>query len=198
MSKSKFLMAQKLQKVQVSLMEEEIHSSQLKVLLPLIFKKCLEEKMTFWFSFLEDACVLNLRDVEHENTELNIRYAYHNIPIDAAKLDYYKETLLINAFLITKSPIEFKLNMDNVSISTGKTDNERDTDSIPKEVTTILDSDEVMPKSIRKAVEKIQKKGISVTPEAIRNHLPLSKMSTSNRIECNKYLKKMEEKYDFS
>lgn len=177
MSQSKFIMAQKLQRVQVALMEEEISSTQLNFLLPLIFKKCLEENMTFWFNFLEDACVLNLRDVEHENTELNIRYAYSTMPIDENKIDYYKETLLINAFLITKS---------SVNINVASSENTEDE-------TQILNSDEVMPKSIRKAIEKIQKKGIPVTPEAIRNHLPLSKMSTSNRIECNRYLKKMME-----
>lgn len=174
MSQSKFIMAQKLQRVQVALMEEEISSTQLNILLPLIFKKCLEENMTFWFNFLEDACVLNLRDVEHENTELNIRYAYQHIPFDDEKQSYYKESLLINTFLITKETI-------TVASSAPKEDE-----------TQLLDSDEVMPKSIRKAIEKIQKKGIPVTPEAIRNHLPLSKMSTSNRIECNRYLKKME------
>lgn len=187
MSQSKFIMAKKLQRVQIALMEEEISSTQLNVLLPLIFKKCIKENMTFWFNFLEDACVLNLRDVEHENTELNIRYAYpggySTMPIDENKISYYKETLLINAFLITKKPVEFKLNMDNVTIASSATSEDE---------TQILDSDELMPKSIRKAIEKIQKKGIPVTPEAIRNHLQLSKMSTSSRIECNRYLKKME------
>ena len=176
MSKSKFIMAQKLQRVQVALMEEEISSTQLNVLLPLIFKKCLEEKMTFWFNFLEDACVLNLRDVEHENTELNIRYAYTNVPLSEQEVDIFKETLLINAFLITSSSV--KLN-----VASSKTEDE----------TLIIDNDEIMPPEIRKAIERIQKKGMPVTPNAIRNHLSLSKMSTGDRITCNRYLKKMKE-----
>ncbi|MBQ6350245.1 MAG: hypothetical protein IJI42_04885 [Methanobrevibacter sp.] len=176
MSNSKFIMAKKLQRVQVALMEEKISSTQLQVLLPLIFKKCLKENMTFWFNFLEDACVLNLRDVEHENTELNIRYAYPSVPLGEKGLDKFKETLLVNAFLITKSSV--KVNVAS---------------SAREEETRIIDSDEVMPASIRKAIEKIQKKGIPVTVDTIRNHLQLSKMSTSNRIECNRYLKKMEE-----
>lgn len=80
MSNSKFIMAKKLQRVQVALMEEKISSTQLQVLLPLIFKKCLKENMTFWFNFLEDAC-----DMEN-----------------------YKLQVLLNAFLITpgENPIE--------------------------------------------------------------------------------------------
>ena len=159
-------------------------STQLNVLLPLIFKKCLEEKMTFWFNFLEDACVLNLRDVEHENTELNIRYAYQHIPFDDEKQSYYKESLLINTFLITKTPIEFKLNMDNVTIAS----------SAQKEETqSIKESNAVPPASIRTVIDMLEKNNEPVTKKSIQNYLQMDKMSTDNRRRCIAYLRSMEE-----
>ena len=75
MSTSKFIMACKLSNVQQKLMAVTIEDMSLDGLLPLIYKECLKENLTFWFNFMEDACVLNLRDIEHENHELNIRYA---------------------------------------------------------------------------------------------------------------------------
>lgn len=186
MSTSKFTMAQKLQKVQVALMEDEISSTQLQVLLPLIFKKCLEEKMTFWFNFLEDACVLNLRDVEHENTELNIRYAYQHIPFDDEKLSYYKESLLINTFLITKKPYEFKLDMDNVTIASSV--EEETLDEPP-----IKESKLVPPTSIRTVIDMLEKNKEPVTRKSIQKYLQMDKMSTDNRRRCIAYLKSMEE-----
>lgn len=172
MSNSKFVMAQKLQRVQLALMNTEISETSLDVLLPLIFQECCKEKLTFWFNFLEDCIVLNLRDVEHENYELNIRCAYQSTPLDARKEDYYKEAVLINAFLITKKST--KINSDK---------NERG----------IISSDEVMPQAIRIAIDKLKAKGVPVTPEAILNHLPTGEMSNDHRIKCNKYLKKMKE-----
>lgn len=175
MSQSKFCMARKLQKVQVSLMEEEISSTQLTVLLPLIFKKCIEEKMTFWFNFLEDACVLNLRDVEHENTELNIRYAYSDVPFDEKKMTSYKEKILINAFLVTESQVEIN------SVSS------------VKEETPIKESKLVPPTSIRTVMEMLEKNNEPVTRKSIQKYLQMDKMSTDNRRRCIAYLKSMEE-----
>ena len=49
-----------------------------------------------------------------------------------------------------------------------------------------------MPAHISKAIEKIQAKGIPVTIEAIKNHLPRKEMSNDSLIKCNKYLNEME------
>lgn len=171
MSASKFVMAKKLQRVQLALMDEKISETSLDVLLPIIFEQCYKENLTFWFSFLEDCVVLNLRDVEHENYELNIRYTYPTARLGEDQFDHYKECVLINAFLITKKHEE--VNSD-------------------KEI-DIISGDGVVPQPIRVAIESLRKKGVPVTPEGIMNHLPLGEMSNNNRMQCNKYLKKMKE-----
>ena len=168
MSESKRFMASKLSVVQQSLMGYDFESLSLNNILPIIFKECIKENLTFWFSFVENTAVLNLRDTTHENYELNIRL-YTSKPIDC---DVLKETLLINTFLITpKSIVEFQ----------------------SKKETPIITGDKPVPQHIRKAIDTITAKGIPVNPETIRNHLPLGKMSTSARLECNKYLKQMED-----
>jgi len=83
----------------------------------------------------------------------------------------------MNTFLITK---------DNVSVSNVASSKKQE------EETLIISGDKPVPPHIRKAIDKIQSKGIPVTREAIQNHLPLGKMSTSARLECNKYLKEMD------
>ena len=95
MSQSKFIMAKKLCKVQKRLMEVKIEEFTLENLLPLIFQECLKENLTFWFNFIEDAAVLNLRDVEHENYELNIRHHYANAPLSQENIDAVKLNLLV-------------------------------------------------------------------------------------------------------
>lgn len=173
MSQSKFVMAKKLCHVQQSLMGMEFEDTNLQSILPIIFRECIKEKLTFWFSFIEQTAVLNLRDVEHENYELNIRQYYEG----GAKLETLKRDLLINTFLIVEKGVD-AFNDKPVP----------DTDSKP----IISNDDKVMPKHIRKAIETIEAKGIPVTREAIQHHLPLGEMSTSARMECNKYLKEME------
>ena len=69
MSESKFIMAKKLAIIQRRLMGMNITESDYDSLLPLIFKECIKDNLTFWFNFMEDAAVLNLRDIEHENYE---------------------------------------------------------------------------------------------------------------------------------
>lgn len=171
MSESKRFMAEKLSVVQQSLMGMSFEDTSLQSLLPIIFKECIKENLTFWFSFIENTGVLNLRDTLHENYELNIRlYTSNN-----EDLDTLKENLLINTFLITKE------STSNIASSAKN-----------EEVTHhLISNDKPVPKHISKAIEKIQAKGIPVTKEAIKNHLPLKEMSSSARLECNRYLKNM-------
>lgn len=176
MSKSKFIMARRLVRVQKNLMSKTINEDTLDGLISLIFKECLKEKLTFWFNFLENEVVLNLRDIEHENYELNIRQHY----TETDKPDDLKKMVLVNTFLITKNSVEFE--HSNEASSQKKSDE-----------THIISGDKPVPPHIREAIEKIQAKGIPVTPETIRNHLPTKEMSTNATIQCNNYLKKMME-----
>lgn len=176
MSHSKFIMAKKLHNVQKRLMGNTINEATLDGLLSLIFKEGSKEKLTFWFNFLENEIVLNLRDIEHENYELNIRQHY----TETAKTDDLKKMVLVNTFLITKNSVEFE--SSNEASSQKKSDE-----------THIISGDKPVPPHIREAIEKIQAKGIPVTPETIQNHLPTGKMSTNATIQCNNYLKKMKE-----
>lgn len=179
MSTSKFIMATKLARVQKRLMELTINDDSLDGLIPLIFKECLKEDLTFWFNFLENEVVLNLRDIGHENYELNIRQ-YHGNTDD---WDSLKKMVLTNTFLITKKPV--LLNED------GNASSEKTLHG--DEGNTIISSDQPVPKHVRDAITRIQDKGIPVTPETIRNHLPTGQMSTSEVMKCNKYLKEMKE-----
>jgi len=176
MSESKRVMADHLSVVQSSLMGMSFESLTLDSLLPIIFKECLKENLTFWFNYVENSLVLNLRDIRFENYELNIRYHYQPTNNDES-IDDVKLQLLMNTFLITK---------DNVSVSNVASSKKQE------EETLIISGDKPVPPHIRKAIDKIQSKGIPVTREAIQNHLPLGKMSTSARLECNKYLKEMD------
>lgn len=176
MSESKLVMARKLHNVQRRLMNADIEDIEdLDVLIPLIFKECADEGLCFWFSFLEDTVILNLRDVDHDNWELNIRYHYHNKELSC---DSLKLIVLKNVFLLTNAS----------SAVTGEV-NTKDTGNNE----FIVSGDKPVPKAIRDAIDTIKAKGIPVTPEAINNHLPTGKMSTSQVMECNNYLKKMKE-----
>ena len=179
MSNSKFIMAQKLQNVQVSLMAEEITEFGLSDLLQLIYQKCYEENLTFWFNFLEDSCVLNLRDVEHENTELNIRYAYPSIPLDMEHINYFKEMILRNAFLLTSNSVTISMPNDKAVA-----------EEEPEKITM---TDDVPPASIRAVMDMLEKNGEPINKKSIQQYLQLGRMSTENRRKCIAYLKNMEE-----
>lgn len=178
---SKVIMACKLHEVQKNLMGKKFESLTLDHILPLIFKECNKQNMTFWFNFLEEACVLNLRDTRHENYELNIRYAYENAPINIEKINKYKLILLINTFLITSNPID-------VVASSAKKEKTNKQENKP-----IQESNLVPPRAIRAAMDTIKGRGDKVTKKAIEHELQLDKMSIDNRRQCIAYLKDMKE-----
>ena len=191
MSHSKFVMSKRLQKVQLDLMQEEISETSYDVLLPLIFKKCYENNLTFWFNFLEDAAVLNLRDVEHENYELNIRHYYANAPLSQENIDAIKLNLLVNAFLVINRKVVIDLPVKNEGPQ-----NQMDKTQPKKEVKhekPIKQSNAVPPTSIRTVIDMLEKNGEPVTRKSIQKYLQLDKMSTDNRRRCIAYLKSMEE-----
>ena len=168
----------KLSRVQQKLMGMEISSVDLEDLLPLIFKECLEENLMFYFNFIENACVLNLRDLSDENLELNVRLYYPNDPgdISCKKL---KEQVLLNAFLLTKKS-------NTVEIVSSASEETQD-------VKPIQESNIVPPRAIRAAMEVIEKRGETPTKNLIEKELQLDKMSTDNRRQCIAYLKDMKE-----
>ena len=181
MSQSKFIMAKKLQKVQLDLMQMEISKISYDVLLPLIFKKCYENNLTFWFNFLEDAAVLNLRDVEHENYELNIRHHYANAPLSQENIDAIKLNLLVNAFLVTTAKEVIDMPMkENPELNKAQEK-------------PIKESNLVPPTSIRTVIDMLEKNGEPVTRQSIQQYLQMDKMSSDNRRRCIAYLKSMEE-----
>lgn len=180
---SKQSMYKKLQCVQSALMEETIEDYSLQSLLPLIFKYCSDNNITFWFNFIEDHAVLNLRDVSQENMELNIRYSFRGGPVlDVTRaedtLEFIKVTVLKNAFLLTDNPVK--------SIEITSSD-----DVAPEE--PIIKSETVPPTSIRTVIDMLQKNGEPVNKRSIQKYLQLDKMSSDNRSKCIAYLKSMEE-----
>lgn len=181
MSESKFRMAQKLFKVQMALMNEKIQDFNLDSLIPLIFQKCYEENIAFWFNLFQNEIVLNLRDIGHENYELNIRYYYEGIP----DIDSLKIQVLINAFNLTGNKVILENNEDSSALHKDETQD-----------VGIISSNHPTPKHITEAIKTIQSKGIPVTPEAIHNHLPWDQMSSNSKIKCNKYLKDMKKQME--
>lgn len=183
MSPSKKVMAMKLCNVQKRLMEQDIESSTVEYLIPLIFKECLRENLTFWFSFLEDCAILNLRDIVHENYELNIRYHYTTAPLSAERIDAVKSELLMNVFLITKAATDvIGDKKENVKEATGAT----------AHFYNIRDSNIVPPTPIRIAIEECEKKNEEVTRKNLENKLNLGQMTQEKRRQCIAYLKSME------
>ncbi|MBO6274813.1 MAG: hypothetical protein J6M91_04625 [Methanobrevibacter sp.] len=182
MSESKRIMARKLYNVQRVLMDMEIQDFSLESLTSLIFNECSKENLCFWFNFIEETCVLNLRDIHHENYELNTRVHYDNALFNGISVDDLKVMAFKNTFLLTEN----KVLLEN---------NEASSENITKEETSdakIISGDKVTPIPIRKAIEKIKGKGIDVTKEAIKNHVPWSQLSTDQMIKCTNYLNQME------
>ena len=165
----------KLSKVQERLMEKEISSLCLEDLLPLIFKECLKENLVFYFNFVENACVLNLRDKSTDNLELNIRLYYSDNTFSDKESTLLKEQVLCNAFLLTSQP--------NASSADTKKDDEKQ----------IQESTIVPPRAIRAAMDTITARGDKVTKTAHEKELQLNKLSKDNRRQCIAYLRDMEE-----
>ena len=180
MSNSKFVMAQKLSRVQLELMNETITDTSLDSLISLIFKACSKQDLCFWFNILENEVVLNLRDVSHENYELNIRRYYEVASFDGARMDELKKEVLINAFLITN---------ESVSVSNVASSEQQETETTEG----IISTSKPTPPHVSEVIKIIKSKGIPVTKEAINNHLPWNSMGSNARIKCERFLSEMED-----
>ena len=184
MSTSKFIMAQKLHEVQKTLMGRGLNFGNFEDLLSIIFEACSNEGLTFWFNFHENYCVLNLRDTTHENYELNIRNAYVEVPLSDEAIIENKLHLLQNTFLLTvESVVGFK------PPTTGESSvNIKDEDSIDE---LIFTADKPIPPHVSKAIDTINAKGIPVTKESLKNHIPWDNISTEQRIKCTDFINEM-------
>lgn len=180
---NKVSMYQRLSRVQCILMGMDIPSVELEDLLPLIFKECLRENLMFYFNFIENACVLNLRDIKDENLELNIRLYYPNDAKDISCIGL-KEQILLNAFLLTKKGTM----IDNASsdITTKESSKKED-------VPPIKESKLVPPTAIRTVISVLEENNEPITRKSIQKYLQMDKMSTDNRRRCIAYLKSMKE-----
>lgn len=170
---SKVVMVCKLANVQKRLQGKSFGTYSLEDILPVIMEECFKENLVFWFNFLEDSVVLNLRDITHENYELNIRYGYESAPMQLTDAEHYKTLVLLNAFNLTHQP---------ASSATPKIDEK-----------PIQESNIVPPRAIRAAMDTIKGRGDEVTKKAIEKELKFDKMSSDNRRQCIRYLKDMEE-----
>ena len=181
MSQSKLIMARKLCNVQMGLMSQEIEDDSLESLLSLCFNECLKQGLMFFFSISEDLVILKLRDISHDNYELNVKHA-HNGNL-TTQMDTFKRNLLINTFNLTKkgNPID----NDASSADTKKDDVKHEDKPIPE-------SNIVPPRAIRTAMDVIKERGDKVTKKAIEKELHLDKMSQDNRNQCIAYLRGME------
>lgn len=180
MSQSKLIMARKLCNVQNDLMNQEIKDDSLESLIHLCYNACLKEGLMFFFSITEDLVILKLRDINHENYELNIKHAHSRNY--STQMDDFKKKLLVNTFLLTKK---------SFSASSAEEEN-----TVKKEVDDdkkIQMDDAVPPRAIRAAMDMLEKNGEPVTRKSIQKHLQLGKMSTDNRRRCIAYLRTMEE-----
>ena len=182
MAQSKFVMAQKLHDVQKSLMGKKINPHEFEETLRLIFEECSKENLTFWFNFYEDYCALNLRDVQHENYELNIRCAYVNVPTAPEEIIQNKIHLLQNTFLLIEEPV---VGFQSPTTDSSGENSQGNYDEL------ILTSDKPIPPHVNKAIDKIKAKGIPVTKESIKNHIPWGSISTDQRIKCTNFLNEM-------
>lgn len=187
MSESKTFMARKLSRVQEILMGMEFEDTDLHTILPIIFKECRKENMTFWFNFIENSCVLNLRDTKRDNYELNIRqYIGNSENNDFASI---KRQVLCNAFLLTVKahPIKTAENTPNMGAIAKAVKEQQKRDA------KILESTIVPPSAIRVAMEECEKQNEPINRKNIENKLNLKSMSQDKRRQCIAYLKDMEE-----
>lgn len=180
MSESKLVMARKLCNVQKSLMGKSFEDLSLQTILPIIFEECLKENLTFWFNFIEDSCVLNLRDTRFDNYELNIRQYIGNIKF--SDINDIKAEVLLNAFLIV--PHEH-------NVASSQTEENTITETVKEE--PIEESNMVPPSAIRVAIEECKQNGEPINKKNLESKLNLKGMNHDKRRQCIAYLRDMGE-----
>lgn len=173
------LIYHKISEIQKNLMGEKIEDYSLNTLIPLIFKECQKQNLMFFFNFIENACVLNIRGTS-EDMELNVRYHHNYTEITPEISERIESRLLQNTFLLVSKGILLEDVVENEP-------------EIHEHKKRIHESDLVPPRAIRAAMEDIEKRGETPTRKLIEKELHLDKMSTDNRRLCIAFLRSMED-----
>lgn len=187
MSESKTVMAKKLANVQKALMGKEFEEISLYTLLPIIFEECCKENLTFWFNFIEDSCVLNLRDTRFDNYELNIRQNMGILREMGVELSSIKLQVLLNAFLIVPKEIQIK------DVASSENKNNTGKETVKEDNKSIMESDLVPPTPIRIAIEECEKNNEPINRKNLESKLNLKQMNQDKRRQCIAFLRSMEE-----
>ena len=171
---------EKISEVQRKLMAVEF-GDDYNSIVPVVLEACQKHGLTFYFNFLEDSVVLNIVDLtSDEYSELHVRL---NIGLLKNNFDMntIKFMVLCNAFLLTEKPTA----IDNPNAKALDTDIKDGYNEL------IFTSDKPIPPHISRAIDKITAKGIPVTKESLRNHIPWDNISTEQRVKCTDYLNQM-------
>jgi hypothetical protein len=194
----------------------KFHYHELEDLLPPIIQECFKRDLMLFFNFTEDAGVLKIKDMNSEGVEMNVRVpmppiaelkTMNLIQSEGAYITYLKRYLLLNTFLITekdvvdsdggkeppkrpvkpKKPVKPKSKMRPVDPPVHEHPISKDPNDLwPK----TDDPKSEVPKPVADALAKISAKGIPITQEALKNHIPWSSLDTGDRIKCTNYIQK--------
>ena len=175
------VLLEKISDVQRELMSQEF-GTDYNTIVPVVLDACQKHGLTFYFNFLEDSVVLNIVDwTSDDYSELHVRLNLSLLK-DNFDVNTLKFFVLTNAFLLTEHAAE--VTNPHTTAEAVNTDEEYDD--------FIFTSDKPLPPHISKAIEKITAKGIPVTKNSLKNHIPWNEISTEQRIKCTEYLNEME------
>ena len=174
------VLLEKISDVQRELMSQEF-GTDYNTIVPVVLDTCQKHGLTFYFNFLEDSVVLNIVDwTSDEYSELHVRLNLCLLK-DNFDMNTLKFLVLTNAFLLTEHATEIN------------NPNKCEREEVAEEYDEfIFTSDKPLPPHISKAIEKITAKGIPVTKDSLKNHIPWNEISTEQRIKCTEYLNEME------
>ena len=175
------VLLEKISDVQRELMSQEF-GTDYNTIVPVVLDACQKHGLTFYFNFLEDSVVLNIVDwTSDDYSELHVRLNLSLLK-DNFDVNTLKFLVLTNAFLLTEHAAE--VTNPHTTAEAVNTDEEYDD--------FIFTSDKPLPPHISKAIETITAKGIPVTKNSLKNHIPWNEISTEQRIKCTEYLNEME------
>ena len=175
------VLLEKISDVQRELMSQEF-GTDYNTIVPVVLDVCQKHGLTFYFNFLEDNVVLNIVDwTSDEYSELHVRLNLSLLK-DNFDVNTLKFLVLTNAFLLTEHAEKIT---NPYAIA-------EDVDATNEYEDLIFTSDKPIPPHISKAIEKITAKGIPVTKNSLKNHIPWNEISTEQRIKCTEYLNEME------
>lgn len=178
------VLLEKISDVQRELMTQEF-GSDYDSIVPVVLDVCQKHGLTFYFNFLEDSVVLNIIDwTSDDYSELHARLNIRVLKLDL-DMNTLKFLVLSNAFLLTEHAQEITNPHKCEAVESVE---KVETDPVEE---LIFTSDEPIPPHISKAMETIHAKGIPVTKESLKNHIPWDKISTEQRVKCTDYLNKM-------